>query len=243
MIRLWNGSYKKLCCVFLACLFICFFVTSMKTDALYTTFESNALSKTETERILNNISFEKLTDEPPKRPFECFDVIENGEFVIGFSENNQKTVLVYNKDSIYQYGYKFRTSGSFYLKYDKQTNNLVIFNIRGQNMITVNKDGIVRIDTYNDTSDTGIYFRNEIDVLNRSVDNYKYEAKNKTSFISKNYTKLVRTEKDGSSLAIYCSTTRNDVYKFILFAVELLVILLILVIVVRKRIAKQGNGK
>lgn len=242
MIKLWNGNCNKMFCIFLLCLLFCIFAVQVPTNALYATFKSSELSEKETEDIINNISFERLTKEPKKKPLECFDVNINNEFAIGFSKHNDKTVLIYDENGIFQYGYAFKTNGSFYLKYDKLTENLVIFSVRGQHMITVNETGIVRIDEYKETADTGIYLTNEINVREKRIDDYKYEAKNKISLLSKSYSELERAEKDGLSIVLYKADGSEVFCEVIIYIIGLLFWLIIAIFLINKKVKDRKTG-
>lgn len=72
---------KKIFSIFISLIIIALPVFS--AFAMTSGFDTEELSKQESEKIISNIAFKRLDTAPKKMPIKCFDVNESGQIAIG----------------------------------------------------------------------------------------------------------------------------------------------------------------
>ena len=122
---------KRIRCIF-TILFLLLLLSSggIEILAMNTGFDTQPLPKDKINTFLNNVNISVLTEEPPKRAIECFDVNENGIIAIGSSNFKEKSICVYTNDGIFQYGYSFKCEGSFGIEMDEDILNIYFENFQ-----------------------------------------------------------------------------------------------------------------
>lgn len=91
-----------------------------------------------TEIFKEHYQFHPIEERKMTAGFSCFAANELGQYALGFSSGD-KTILVYDNDGTYLYGFDFDLSGSFYLDFDGET--LIVYSVRGDVAIYVDSTG------------------------------------------------------------------------------------------------------
>ena len=113
---------KCIRCALIALLSLLLLVVGVvEASAVNTGFHTELLPEDDINTLLKNVNITMLTDEPPKKPIECFDVNENALIAIGCSSSENKTVCIYSNEGVFQYGFSFKCSGTFGIEFDKST--------------------------------------------------------------------------------------------------------------------------
>ena len=186
---------------------ILFCLTIAVSAETNTGFEINLLPEEEGCNFLNNINLSLVTTEPEKREIECFDVNDDGIVAVGFSDINDKTILVYSSTGDFLYGYAFSIYGSFGCEWDG--NNLNIYFVRGGILISVDPSGIVLsvVEVPNSTANVS-YFNNVICATQGNVGESEYYLTNDNQLFSifSSYSQLIVVDKQGTKTIIYDAT-------------------------------------
>lgn len=193
---------KIIRCIFTIILLLC----SLTGEALAmnTGFDTEPLPPEKRDEILGRLHHYVLTAEPQRKAIRCFDVNDQGWIAVGSEAGEDKIVCVYSNSGDYLYGYRFNTSGSFYVEWDGDC--LLIYHVRGDLAVSVDSAGeirdIARIqDTENNTSywytlyatrrkagDTLYVIRNDMGLLN---------------IMASSYSQLVKVDANGEETILY----------------------------------------
>lgn len=173
--------------------------------AMSTSFSTELLPEDDMNTLLKNINISMLTDEPSRKTIQCFDVNEDGLIAIGCSDSENKTVCVYTCDGVFQYGYSFKSSGSFGIEFDKSVVNIYL--VRSDVAIAVNSvgevDSILKIQN---TSENNSYWNDSVFSTKRKVGDIEYFLKNDMGILNlfaSSYSQLIIRNNYGEESIMY----------------------------------------
>lgn len=173
--------------------------------AMNTFFSTELLPEDDMNTLLKNINISMLTDEPSRKTIQCFDVNEDGLIAIGCSDSENKTVCVYTRDGVFQYGYSFKCSGSFGIEFDKSVMNIYL--VRSDIAIAVNSvgevDSILKIQN---TSENNSYWNDSVFSTKRKVGDIEYFLKNDMgifNLFASSYSQLIIRNNYGEESIVY----------------------------------------
>ncbi|MBR5473491.1 MAG: hypothetical protein IKU82_05845, partial [Clostridia bacterium] len=161
--------------------------------AMNTGFSTENLSEDTKDLFLKNVNLSILYEEPEKSNIECFDVNNSQLIAIGQNRKDRKTICIYSKNGIFQYGYAFNCSGSFGVEWDNE--NLNIFFVRSSVIASVTPEGeIIDVLLVQDTIENNSYKNHFIDATKRIVDNMEYSMVNNLgllNFLASSHSKII----------------------------------------------------
>ncbi len=173
--------------------------------AMNTGFSTVSLSADDIDTFFKNVKISVLTDEPPKKAIECFSVNEDGLIAIGCSNLENKTVCIYSSDGDFQYGYSFKTTGSFGIELDKSVLN--IYFVRSDVAISINPVGEVEsILKIQNTSENNSYWNHSVFSTKRKIGDTEYAIKNDMGIfnvLATSYSQLIITNGNGEKSILY----------------------------------------
>jgi len=189
--------------------------------AMETGFETRDLSQELQDRIWGNIQLSVSESKPTNAAICSFDVNENGDIALGLCNN---TINIYDSNGQYQYSYFFTTSGSYSVEWDND--KLLIFLVRSSALLQVDSKGkLVEMKKATETADNSIYLIS-LRKPRRTVNDSVYVIKNELGFfnliIRSSYSKLVKTDANGTQTVIYDvsrSYNRTFIIGFIAFII------------------------
>ena len=198
----------------------------ISASALNTGFSVVDIGEEEQEKIEGNLQLTLITSEPTKFPVACFDVREDGMLVIGCDAGPyKKTICVYNQGE-FQYGYTFKSTGTFGVEWDGDLINLCT--VRSGLVISIDANGrILQISKIEDTYANNSYWY-DIGANKKSMQGQTYAIQNDLGILNLfaiNYSQLTSTNADGQTTVLYDART-------IVFVQSLLVTTLTLILVV-----------
>lgn len=228
---------KRIYVFFVVILLVCVFSGNRSVYAMETTgFVTKELSMDEIEEYLNYVNISKFSMEPEKRPIECFDVNENGMIAIGTEDKIDKKVCIYSDDGNFQYGFRFKTYGSFGVEWDNELLN--IYFVRSDVSVSINQAGEIKnIEKICDTWENNSYWNYFVEARSRNVGEYQYVLKNDIGILgilTTDYSQLYKIDSFDNELLIY------DVNSYQLFHILTIFIgVVVLVCFAVIRIAKE----
>ena len=158
----------------------------------------------ENEKPDSDIQVQLLTKEPKRELINCFDVNENGLIAVGMEGADYKTIVVLDSDGVFLYGYKIKVPTSYAVEWGND--DLNVYFIRGNNIISINKNGIVTGTAFvKYTTENDDYLRNTLQSTVKIVGEKEYKIKSGGYFDTLrdgNYTQLIVTE-NGNETVIY----------------------------------------
>ena len=174
-------------------------------NALNTGFSTESLEQDDINTLLKNTNISVLTEEPSKKPIDCFDVDEDGLVAIGCSNHEKKTICVYTNDGTFLYGYTFKSNGDFGIEIRKSLLNIYL--VRSDVSITLNPKGEVEsILKIQNTSENNAYWNNYVFLSKRKIGDTEYALENDMGFLNffaSSYSQIVITNEKGERSIIY----------------------------------------
>ena len=223
-------------------LMICAFLFSIiiiqngmiSASALNTGFSVADMSKEEQEKIEGNLQLAPITSEPIKYPIACFDVREDGMLVIGCDAGRyKKTICVYNQGE-FQYGYTFKSAGTFEVEWDGDRINLCF--VRGDRVVSVDIDGqILQISKIEDTYANRSYW-DDVGANKKSAQGQTYVIQNDLGILNlfaMGYSQLTSTNADGQTTVLYDARTIVFVQSLIVTALTLILVVATVIFLIR----------
>ena len=187
------------------------------------------ISKEEQEKIEGNLQLTLITSEPTKFPVACFDVREDGMLVIGCDAGRyKKTICVYNQGE-FQYGYTFKSAGTFGVEWDGDLINLCT--VRSGLVISIDADGqILQISKIEDTFVNNSYWY-DVGANEKSAQGQTYTIQNDLGILNLfaiNYSQLTSTNADGQTTVLYDARTIASAVSLILtIAIPVFVVIVV----------------
>lgn len=171
---------KKYLCVFLL-LFQMLFFFRLDLLAISNELETESFDQSRETEVLSRIKISLLTEEAEKWPIECFDVSENGMIVLGLADpgfhSERNCLYVYSSDGVFQYGYSFESSGSFYVEWNQD--NIEIYLARSDIIVILNpKEQTQSAVQIKDVTESSHYINQVLRLRERQVGDTKYIIQN-----------------------------------------------------------------
>ena len=206
----------------------------ISASALNTGFSVADMSKEEQEKIEGNLQLAPITSEPIKYPIACFDVREDGMLVIGCDAGRyKKTICVYNQGE-FQYGYTFKSAGTFEVEWDGDRINLCF--VRGDRVVSVDIDGqILQISKIEDTYANRSYW-DDVGANKKSAQGQTYVIQNDLGILNlfaMGYSQLTSTNADGQTTVLYDARTIVFVQSLIVTALTLILVVATVIFLIR----------
>ena len=201
----------------------------VNVSALNTGFSVVDISEEEQEKIEGNLQLTLITSEPTKFPVACFDVREDGMLVIGCDAGPyKKTICVYNQGE-FQYGYTFKSAGTFGVEWDGDLINLCT--VRSSLVISIDANGrILQISKIEDTYANNSYWY-DVGANKKSVQDQTYAIQNDLGLLNLfaiNYSQLTSTNADGQTTVLYDARTIASAVSLILtIAIPVFVVIVV----------------
>lgn len=168
-------------------------------------FTTEEMTVGDQERVISFTDISVLSEEPPKWSIHCFDVRADGMIAVGASHSEERIVYIYSPDGMFQYGYQFRSSGTYGIEW--RDDSLAIYFVRGDTEMVVSRSGTVeQIEHIQNTIENNTYWNHSVNVDKRIVGDSEYEMTNDMgffNFFATSYSQLVVTHGDGTSEIIY----------------------------------------
>ena len=209
--------------------------------AMDTGFTTEPMSKEDIDTFLKNTNITLLSDEPPKKAIDCFDVNDGGLVAIGFGDNSNKKVCIYTNDGIFQYGYSFECSGKFGIELNK--NILNIYYVRSDVAVAVNPQGeIESVQSIQNTTKNNSYWNHSVYLNRRKIGKTEYVLQNDMGLLNafaSSYSQLVIIEANGKTRMIY--DVNSEQFARMLFSVILVLLFTCVVIVCINRTVIKGR--
>lgn len=146
-----------------------------------------------------------LTTEPLKETITCFDVSENGMFAIGTGNSTQKVISVYDHEGVFQYGYCFRTQGTYGIELDNGV--VYIYFVRGDIVISLDSSGgVMGVFEVENTLENNTRWQQLLYSNERTVGDTKYIAENDAilfNWLTSSYDKLIAEKPNGIRTVVY----------------------------------------
>lgn len=203
-------------------------------------FDANNIN--DIEELFTRLKLESIDEPAKKTSFSCFDISDQGNYVLGFNNNKNDYLLVYSSEGNYLYGFSFLDNGSFGVEW--VGNNLNLYLVRSDLIVTVDSQGnCLDIKEIKETTENYDYWEKEIYANKRTVNGITYTAKhwlyNNELLHWGAYQELIRSTPSDEQVVLYnCSENSLDFLSFIVPGVIALV-LLVLTITICKRLKRK----
>ena len=233
-IILWKGNSVMKLFFSIILLVIILVMGIVNVSALNTGFETEDMPDERKNEFLSDIDLQVLSKESyNKNRIECFDVNSKGMVAIGMSKApHHRTICVYSSDGVFQYGYTFKSNGSFGIEWDGD--NLNIYLVRSMGMVSLSNSGYLKgACVIKDTFENIKYENNVIFADEKIVDGVTYRLKNTYGILdpfSKPVSQVIRISENGKEKVI-CGIEMLPVTNVIVIVIAAVVILFFVFIV------------
>lgn len=228
------------------CVIILFFVLSIfiyiPVSAVNTGFESHDITKDKgrTDKVLSNVNLQYITEEPDKKGINCFDVNENGLVAIVYDFSN--TIVVYDSNGTFKYGYKFNSAGSEEVEWDGDNVN-ILFN-RSDIILSVDPKGnVVGLLEIENTIDNSSY-SNKLSSHKKMANGKEYaisDILDPFDVLSTEHSKLVVIDSDGTEKVIFDVTSKTLIKNLLVIVLVVLFCAFVIIGILRK--IKKSSAK
>ncbi len=113
-------------------------ITEKDVFAMTTGFSTKKLPEAEQESILSKDK-DIFYNEPASAPIVCFDVNENGSFLVVYKGASDRRVGIYDPQGNFQYGYSLGPGGNLGAEWDEE--NIILYFMRGDLALLVDPYG------------------------------------------------------------------------------------------------------
>lgn len=234
---------------FALCTFILFLVLStfmsIPVSAVNTRFESHEAAKDETDEFVSNVKPRYITKEPDKQGISCFDVNYDGLIAIVYDFS--KTIVVYDVNGNFKYGYKVDASGSIQAEWDGD--NINIYFIRSDCILSITPDGNVAGMLEIDDSSNNRYAAEKLSAHKRTVNGNEYAVRDildPLDILSIEHSQLVIKDSDGTERVIFDVTPKLLIVRLIIITLAVLLIVTVIRAILKQKkkfIAENGSRK
>ncbi len=212
------------------------FSGSISAFAMNTGFSTREMNSEDQHTFLSNINLTLISDEPQKSTFTCFDVSESGQVAIGFANDQNKYISVYDANGKFQYGYVFNCNQSFGVQWDSA--NLIIYFVRSDVAASFDSNGAnVESRTIEDTADNNSYWNRCVFSKEKTIDTNRYTAKNNMGILNifaSSYSQLLKTDSNGNETIIYDGGTTQTAQTVLFIIAVLIFAALVTALVIRR---------
>lgn len=235
---------KKIFSIFISLIIIALPVFS--AFAMTSGFDTEELSKQESEKIISNIAFKRLDSAPEKMPIKCFDVNESGQIAIGSEKSADKIVAIYSSTGDFLYALSFEADGSFGVEWNGDCLNVYL--VRASVLAQVDSQGkVLGVFAVKDTAENNSYWNNTVHSATRNAGGTEYKIDNNLgplNYIQSSYSRLVATSADGNSTVLYdVGNSKAISSAFWLVIVIIFVMLAITSIIKQFKKNRQNNAE
>ena len=225
----------KFCVVLLLIILIIFSVT-VPVYAMDIGFSTEEVSQDAAESFIKNIGITKLTDEPPTRPIKRFAVRSDGTFALCYQDGNEKTIVIYDKNGVFQYGFSCVVPGSIAIEWEQD--NLVIAAVRDDLAVSVTSQGeIAEVYKIPQTPENNSHWQTLLYQTECTVGDSQYALKNHFGVLSSlltSYSKLTVVDESGTETVLYSTGKGSEIGTLIVIvSIVLLCVIAIIGIVCR----------
>ena len=182
-------------------------LNTTEVNAMNTGFQTVPFPAEKKETFIFNSNILLLTEEPEQKTITCFDVNRNGLIAVGqYSMTwGRRTICIYSSEGVFQYGYTFDCSGSFYVEWDGE--NLNVYNVRSSVIFSLTSSGeIIEAFEVKDTVEDSIYINDFCLATQKMVDDTTYLVRNDIGilkWIAPSYSQIVVKDSSGAESIIY----------------------------------------
>lgn len=199
-------------CLFFLFIFIFVFINSTKVNAVNTGFITNQMSSKEENTFVSNINILPIDKEPIRKTITCFDVNSNHLIAIGqHTTGRKKTICVYSKDGLFQYGYTFNCTGNFGIEWDKE--NINIYFVRSSAIVSVTPTGeVLDVSEVQNSIENNSYINHFIHATKRSVGNDEYIMRSNLGLLNifaTSYSQIIVKDSTGVENVIYDVSSKH----------------------------------
>lgn len=184
-------------------------ISPLDCFAWNTEFETADISEEEIADIYSRLNLELINEPEVKYGFSCFDVNQFGDYALGFDGSEKDTILVYDSNGDYKYGFLFVDGGDFGVGW--YANEVILYRVRSDLAILINDQGkCLGIKEIQNTLDNSHIWTNEVDANKRIKEDATYTAEhwlfNSELLHWGTYTRLVKTMPDGERIVLFDTT-------------------------------------
>lgn len=203
--------------------------------AMDTGFSTEKLTAEKEDMFRINASISLLKEEPQKKAIKCFDVSEDEMIAVGYENIDKKIICVYTNESVFQYGYEFKTDGSFGVEWSGDS--LIIYFVRSDVAVSVNPAGEVEeVLKIQNTIENNSYWNDSVFATKRNIGDTEYRIKNNMSFLNlfaSSYSCLIAVKANGEERVIYDVSTSQIIKMSAIFIFVVIFIFLTILYLVR----------
>lgn len=203
-------------------------ILGLKIFATQMIISSTGLTDEEKDTIIANVNITKIDNKTKEQSIKCFDVNDDGLVAMGFDDFAKKSINVFDKNGIFQYGYEFYCSGSFGIEWELQS--LIIYFVRSDIAIIVDSNGnIANVFEIQNSAENNTYWNEVIFSTNRTIGDDEYRIQNDMGILNifaTSYSQLVLEKENGETVILY------DVSSQLLFNTLLISVCILIAIVV-----------
>lgn len=170
-------------------------------------FETEPIDETEAQEIFSRMNVKVIEEPDSVKGFTCFDVNENGDFVLGYWTDEKNYILVFNEPANFLYGFSLHSNGSLGVQWDNE--NIIYYSVRGDFVASIDKAGnLTEMRNISNTTENNTSYNRLIFGNKRQVGNVTYKAE-KSILFSSMYSKLIKIEKDGTETVLFDVSKQN----------------------------------
>lgn len=210
-------------------------------SALNTGFSTEQFPEEKISKFISNVNISLLTEEPVRTAIKCFDVNDYEMIAIDQQVFDEKTVCVYSKDGVFQYGYTFNCDGNIGLEWDG--NNINIYFVRGSVIASVNPNGeILEVLSVQNTIENNSYVNHFFHSTERNVGDTEYAVRNNMGILNifaASYSQLTVTNSDGKETVLYDVNSEQFVKILTLFILTVVTVVIVLTVIIRQFVKKK----
>lgn len=171
------------------------------------------------ERFLKNSGITIFYSEPDKKTISCYDVNEDGMIAIGSDDSTKKQICIYSNNGDFQYGYRFKSDGSFEVEW--KDNILNIYFVRSDVAVSLNSMGeIENVLEIQDTMENTTYWNTIVAANKKYVGKDEYIVQNDMVFLgwfATSYSQLIKVDAHGRTRLIYDVNSYQLLHSIIVF--------------------------
>lgn len=203
--KLWNGKQmKKIFTIVFALLLL--ILSLLPCYAMNSWLETEPIDETEAKEIFSRMNIKIITEPDSVKGFTCFDVNENGDFILGYDDSTNN-VLIFNQNSNFLCGFSFEQSASVGVQLDND--KIIVYRTLGELAVLIDRDGnLLEMDSISDTIENNTAINCTLYSNERQVGDITYKAE-KSVFFSSMYSKLIKIEKDGTETVLFDVSKQN----------------------------------
>ena len=204
--------------------------------------ETKPLEKEEHDYLCQAIALTVLKEKPNIKSFNSFDIRSDGALLLG-SDDPQKMVITYTQAGTFWFGFSFRCSGDFCVKWD-DNGHVILYLVRSDALLTLDHTGNVLSITgsISNNVENAEYVRKEMQPQKRTINGMTYCMKKEDGVLgvfSSAYSELVRTDEAGREQSLLDLRSEHR-FSVIVFFVFLIVFLALLTLIIFQNVKKRN---